>query len=367
VSRSRADTSKRALARIQRLCCLGIGGEMLMPDLMREVMGLVPSRHGVFHWAGPNGEIVNSYSTLPPSVPQLYFKEFHRTRRETDFVSTFGEHRHWPIPTSVLQHRKTLRTDRRTFLRSDFYNVIWRHADADEPLLMIVREAGRTHGILYVYRAAGEPPSEAGAVRALESIAGFVAHAMTRAKLGEEAFVESEDHGLFVADIGGTVRHANVQTQHLLTMALTPLWSPATCWREPAPELVRLCRALVATANGHIGQPPPVLTLRNPWGEFVLRAYWLGPTDGAEQTRHIGITIARRVPRALALHRRLEDLPLTGREKQLCLLLARNRSRQDLADAMGVSTGTIITHQKSIHAKLGVHSRTQLLAALVPG
>jgi hypothetical protein len=68
VPRSRADTSKRALARIQRLCCLGIGGEMLMPDLMREVMGLVPSRHGVFHWAGPNGEIVNSYSTLPPSV-----------------------------------------------------------------------------------------------------------------------------------------------------------------------------------------------------------------------------------------------------------------------------------------------------------
>jgi DNA-binding CsgD family transcriptional regulator len=72
---------------------------------------------------------------------------------------------------------------------------------------------------------------------------------------------------------------------------------------------------------------------------------WLGPTDGAEQTRHIGITIERRVPRALALRRRVEDLPLTGREKQLCLLLAHDRSRQDLADAMGLSTGTIITHQ----------------------
>jgi DNA-binding CsgD family transcriptional regulator len=73
------------------------------------------------------------------------------------------------------------------------------------------------------------------------------------------------------------------------------------------------------------------------------------------------------VPRALALQRRVEDLPLTGREKQLCLLLTHNRSRQDLADSMGVSTGTIITHQSSIYAKLGVHSRAELLAALLPG
>ena len=50
--RSHARTCKQTLARIQRLCCLGIGGEMLMPDLMREVMWLVPSRHGQFCWAG---------------------------------------------------------------------------------------------------------------------------------------------------------------------------------------------------------------------------------------------------------------------------------------------------------------------------
>jgi DNA-binding CsgD family transcriptional regulator len=121
---------------------------------------------------------------------------------------------------------------------------------------------------------------------------------------------------------------------------------------KPALEIVRLCSALVATANGQIGQPPPVLRLRNPWGEFVLRAYWLGPTDGAEHIREIGITIERRVPRALALRRWVEDLPLTGREKQLCLLLAHGRSRQDLADVMGVSAGTVITHQSILRVIL---------------
>jgi hypothetical protein len=48
------------------------------------------------------------------------------------------------------------------------------------------------------------------------------------------------------------------------------------------------------------------------------------------------------------------------------LLLAHDRSRQDFANAMRVSTGTVITHQSSIHTKLGVHSRAELLAALLP-
>jgi DNA-binding CsgD family transcriptional regulator len=365
--RSNAAVSKRALARIQRLCCLGIGSEMLMPDLLREVMRLVPSRHGQFCWAGTNAEIANSYGTFPLSGVELFFREFHRTPRETAFIKRLSDPKLWSAP--VLQHRQTLCTDNRTFLRSELYNVLWRPADIDEPIRMIAREAGRTYGVLSVFRAVGEAPFGSDAVRLLASIARFAAHAMTRAELREEAFVESEDHGLFVADIGGTVYHADFQTQRLLMMALTPRWSPATGCRprEPAPEIARLCRTLTATANGHIGHPPPVLRLRNPWGEFVLRAYWLGPTDGAEQTRHIGITIERRVPRVLALHRRVEELPLTGREKQLCLLLGYDRSRQDLADTMGVSAGTVITHQSSIYAKLGVHSRANSSLRCCPG
>jgi hypothetical protein len=71
------NNGKRSVARIQRVCCLGIVGEMLLQDLMREVMGLVSSRHGAFHWAGPSAEIARGYSTLPPAIPELYFKEFH--------------------------------------------------------------------------------------------------------------------------------------------------------------------------------------------------------------------------------------------------------------------------------------------------
>ncbi len=131
--RSRAATSKRALARIQRLCCLGIGSEMLMPDLMREVMRLVPSRHGQFCWAGANAEIANFYGTFPRSVMELFLKEFYRTRLETDFIGTFSNHRLWPMSTPVLQLSQTPHCDSRAFRLSDFYNVLWRQADIDEP------------------------------------------------------------------------------------------------------------------------------------------------------------------------------------------------------------------------------------------
>ena len=59
--------------------------------------------------------------------------------------------------------------------------------------------------MLSVYRAQGERPFEPREVKMLESIAGFVAHAMTPAALTEEAFVDSDDRALFVADLEGTL------------------------------------------------------------------------------------------------------------------------------------------------------------------
>jgi DNA-binding CsgD family transcriptional regulator len=341
---------------------------MLMPDLMLEVARLVPFRNGWFGWVGPNLEFANVYQADPLSNEQ-YWIEYHNTRRERELITTFREVLSSPLTDPVYHpfwHH--LRVDYRTFVRSNYYNDIIRPTGKYEPLAMAVQEQGRSRGMLYLWRAEGEPAFGHGDVKMLESIVGFVAHAMTPATVGDDCFANSDNRALFVADRDGMVLHAEEQAQSLLIMALVPRWSP-TAWpglRKPAPEFARLCRSLVDTARGEIGQPPPVLRLRNQWGEFVLRAYWLGPTDGDEQTREIGVTIERRVPRALALRWRVENLPLTGREKQLCLLLAHDRSRQDLADAMGVSTGTVITHQSSLYAKLGVHSRAGLLAALLP-
>jgi DNA-binding CsgD family transcriptional regulator len=362
--------SKRALARIQRLCCLGIGGEMRVPDLMREVAVLIPSRHGVFHWLGPKLEITNTYHTFPAEVMELYFKEFFETQRENAVIKPFNRIEGWPVPNPVLRFERTLLVDRRTFQRSEFYNVLWRAADIDDSLMSCARDRGQVRSLLHIYRSAGDAPFNPDDVRMLESIVGFVAHGMSRADLGEEAFAGIDDRALFVADLNGKVRHAGDRAQHLLMMALNPRLSPTANRRglgKPVPEIARLCCALAATASGKVGQAPPILRLKTPWGEFVLRAYWLGGTDDAEQSRQIGITIERRVPRVLALRRRIEALALTAREKQLCMLLVCNPSGHDLAEAMGLATSTVITHQRSVYAKLSVHSRSGLFAVLETG
>jgi DNA-binding CsgD family transcriptional regulator len=79
------------------------------------------------------------------------------------------------------------------------------------------------------------------------------------------------------------------------------------------------------------------------------------------------VTIERRVPRLLATFRRVERLALTSREKELCLLLARNPARQDLADEMGVGANTVITHLRNIYGKLGVRSRAALIETILAG
>lgn len=84
--RSRPPSAKRALGRIQRLCCLGVGGEMVMPDLIREVMALVPSQHGMFIWVDPEFEIANTISTFPTWRKEVYFNRFHRTLREGELI-----------------------------------------------------------------------------------------------------------------------------------------------------------------------------------------------------------------------------------------------------------------------------------------
>jgi DNA-binding CsgD family transcriptional regulator len=373
VRRSRSETSKRFLARVQRLCCLGVGSEMVMPDLIRQVNELIPLRGGFFLWMNANLDRINSYSICPIPTAALYHKEFHLTPRETDVVVPVRDLMALPSPNAVHQFWPILRVDYPTFRRSDYYNEVCRPSDIHEVVTVVVREPDRNHGALEIYRASGETPFQPREFQLLEAIAAFAAHAMAGGPVTEGTFVGSEDRGLLVADSDGRVLHTDGHSQRILQMAFGPhlkTWATTTRPNIPGhlPEIARLCCILADTANGKIGQPPPVLRLRNPFGEFILRAYWLEPTDGTEQTRHVAITIDRHVPRALALHRRLEDLSLTGREKQLCVLLvAHDLCRGDVADVMGVSIGTAITHQSSLYAKLGVHSRAGLVSALLPG
>ena len=52
---------------------------------------------------------------------------------------------------------------------------------------------------------------------------------------------------------------------------------------------------------------------------------------------------------------------LTGREKEILKLVAEGLSNQDVAEKLFLSPATVQTHRANIMAKLGLHSRTQLV------
>lgn len=52
---------------------------------------------------------------------------------------------------------------------------------------------------------------------------------------------------------------------------------------------------------------------------------------------------------------------LTPREREVVQLLAEGRGNKQVADALGISAGTVETHRKNILAKLDVHSTADLV------
>lgn len=52
---------------------------------------------------------------------------------------------------------------------------------------------------------------------------------------------------------------------------------------------------------------------------------------------------------------------LTEREREVMGLLNQGLSRSEIARAQSVSQNTVKTHLKNIYAKLGVHSRSEVL------
>jgi DNA-binding CsgD family transcriptional regulator len=61
---------------------------------------------------------------------------------------------------------------------------------------------------------------------------------------------------------------------------------------------------------------------------------------------------------------RLNREPLTQREKQVVTLLISGCSTRSIAEQSGLTVATVHTYLKRIYAKLGVHSRVELIARM---
>lgn len=103
------------------------------------------------------------------------------------------------------------------------------------------------------------------------------------------------------------------------------------------------------------------LLKRTPAADLVAGVHVVAAGDGmidpSVTTRLIATFREREGGAALRDPAVLDDL--TGREREVLMLVSRGLSNGEIAARLFVSEGTVKTHVKRIFAKLGVHDRTQ--------
>lgn len=360
MTKSAAD---RAEVRFKQLCCLGLGGEAVMPALLNELRTIVPSLGSTFFFLDAEAELSNVYDENPatPSVALLYLEEFYkRPDREmgAGFSSAFKR------GLGVQGIEEILNVDLRTFYRSDLHNLVFRPLGYDGMIRLAFWDHSRPLGGLMLSRSPGERPFDTQEKRRLGALQEFFAHALSDRGHSDVQMVESGKGGLIIANTVGEVVYISAEARRLLFLATHP--SLASGRPEavlPAP-IVRVCENL---GRIFLGDPsvaaPPTYYCQNVWGGFSFRAQWL---EGAmSQSGLVGITISHQEPLPVKLLRRAGELPLSPRQAEICVLLAQGLSHEDIAERLSVSKHTTIAHGRIIYERLGVHSRTELLGALL--
>jgi DNA-binding CsgD family transcriptional regulator len=377
MQRTRPDSVRRAVARIRQLSCLGLGGEAAVPEMLRELHGLVPAGSNIFAWAGAAGEITNVYTEHPGWVHMgpLYFAEFYE-RREREVILTFSESMRLRDGPAVRHVDSFLKVDRREFLRSAMFNEILRQVNDHQRLFVAVREGVRGLGGMLLGRGQHDPPFTGDEAKRLELVVPHIAHALAPTGNLDVELADTEEEGLIVAGLDGKILHLSPQAERLLLLACYPQFSPEALRRDAGhivlpPPVVRICQNLVRVFKERPAEDlaeqvaPPVWRRRNVWGGFTFRAYWLTAPDAGGAPPLLGVTVHKQEPLPLRFSRRMDDLPLSARECEACLLMLSGHSSATIAEKLGVSRHTAISHRRTIYAKLDVRNRAELVAKVL--
>lgn len=352
-----------ALANIRQLCCLGLGGEAIMPTLLEMLPDLLPCEKISFMWADEHGELSNLSiaDDVPLDIKKLYLAEFYNAR-ETEARPGF---------TQAMQMERGVAAWEQyyfqsSFIKSDFYNDIFRPMGVRHAAHVFITERGHNIGMLNLRRASPNYPFTAAEKELLGQIIPYVAHGLHKRPDLETNYMARQDFGLIVLNGQGGIEAVSDTGRLLLFLAGHPKISQATIQAETfdiGSILAQLRHCLQLALTGR-GATAPVYQHQNNWGIFTFRAQLLGKEDCLTNNL-IGVTIHFHEPRPIRLMRVLRAAPLSSRQKAICLLLADGLQHADIATRLNVSLSTVNSYVHEIYVRMQVHNHHELLAVLM--
>lgn len=352
------------IAHFRQQCCLGIDAQTAMPSLLRALRVLIGSQANSFYWADHHGDISNVYmeQMFSKDMAAQYFSEFVNNR--TDDYSALGIRKFLPRGTLV---GSTARLFPKAFYHSDMYNLIWRPRRRQEMLWARVIDAqGRANGVTLM-RVAGDPAFTERDEQRLSQLIPYLAHAISARPTAPGQLVHDGEAAIVLLDHCGRIQHESTEGRRLLLLAAHERLAPGTVdWMSDSVlplALAKLRKSVAVLMTGRLA-PPPVFELQNAWGKFVLRAY---PLETGELTDSslIAVLIERHVPIKLKLMHVMQSLPLSAKQKEVCLLLTEGASYRAVAERLSVRPSTVIDHVRKIYSKFDVRSHHELLRKLI--
>ncbi|MCX7016345.1 MAG: response regulator transcription factor [Candidatus Sumerlaeota bacterium] len=147
---------------------------------------------------------------------------------------------------------------------------------------------------------------------------------------------------------------------------LLDLWMPQIGGLDVLKELQRRgCPAEILVLTGHGTISAAIEAIKLGAMDFLLKPWTVH--DMGEKVAQ-AVEVKRQKPKG-SLHRAFQLLAresrLTEKQVLVCKHLVAGRSNQAIARALEISEHTVKTHLKNIFARLGVKSRTELVARVV--
>lgn len=347
-----------ALAHIRLLCCMDLDGPAIMAQVLRVLHDWVPSETNNLFIASPSGQDVASIIVehpLPDDLCELYINVFHGNR-ELAVGPTFTEAMKMP---GMIE---TSRIFGRDFLDSELYNQFFRPMTADEVLRVVIADGEGSLASLGLWRTGKGTSLLRDEALRLKQIIPYMAHALRKSSIDSSPLSDVGETGLMILDMAGKIHYVSARARELLALCLGGDGLYFMRGGADASPVARIAKAIGDVVAGRQSRAP-FEVVRTAWGTFHFRGSILQDTGAVPSM--VAVTIDYLQPTQLRLMERMRELPVSSRQKELCLLLAEGLSNSEIANRMGVTAHTATSYLRALYDKLGVASKKELLQYLM--
>lgn len=336
-------------AAIVQACRSGLDPDALRDAVLPRLRAVVPV--DALWWSAVDPATLlftRAYREELPAESGPYFVENEFLRQD---VNKWTDLAHDPAGVGTLMRA----TDGHP-TRSDRYRDIFAPLGLQDELRAVLRVRGLCWGYVCLHREASSTSFSLEEARFVQRLAPHLAEGIRMGLLRQDSELEDPDDGpgLVIVAADGSLAGMN---------QAAPAWLEALGGRADGSDLPVEISAL-ATRLRHLNAAHPALPrvrarLRS--GRWVvLHASWMH----AHGDDTIAVIVEAAAPHESA-PMIMTVLGLTAREKTITGLVCQGLSTKHIANQLHLTTDTVQDHLKSVFTRTGVHSRGELVAAIL--